>query len=132
MGNSGVKLNRCFSLDALMWPEFVIPHEIKTELIAHVRLPQRDDDLTRAFGFHGTDKTLDNGNGAIFADCAIARSDILSFAPLFESMAPELTAFVGDDVFRGLAGSVNGTAEEGTDLQGIGLVVEDGEANDLS
>ena len=49
MGNSGVKFNGRFSIDALMRPEFIIPGEIEAKLIAHINLPQRHDDLTSAF-----------------------------------------------------------------------------------
>ena len=62
MGNTGVKFNGCFSSDALMRTEFIIPREIESELITHISLPQGNDDLTRAFGFHGADKTLYYGN----------------------------------------------------------------------
>jgi len=81
MGNSGVKLNRSFSFDALMRTEFVIPHKIEPKLITHVSFPQGNDNLAGAFGFQGTDKAFYYGDGAILADCAVARSDAFPFAP---------------------------------------------------
>lgn len=132
MRSSGIKFERRFSFDALMWSEFVVPSKVKTELTAHVGLPQRDDDLARAFGFHGADKAFDNGNGAIFSNRAVARFDFSAFAPCFEALTPKLGAFIGDDVFGMPANRMDSATEKGTDLEGIWLVVEDGEADDLS
>ena len=129
--NSGVKLNRRLPFDALMWSEFVIPGEIEPKLKSQVGLSQRDKNTTGAFGFQGADHTLNDGNGAVFADGPEAGLDVPASAPAFEGLAPELTAFVRDDVFGSLTGSVNGAAEEGPDLEGIGLVVKDGKADDL-
>ena len=131
-GDSGEQLHWNFTVDTLMRPEFIIPREIESKLITHVELSQRDDNLARAFGFQGADHTLDDGNGTVFADGAIAGSDFLPFAPVFESLTPELSAFVGDDVSGSFTGRMNSFADEGTDLEGIGLVVEDGKADDFS
>ena len=49
MGNTGVKFNRRFAFDTLMWPEFIIPGEIESKLMAQFGLPQRHDDSTGAF-----------------------------------------------------------------------------------
>ena len=130
-GDSGGQLNRNFAADALMWPEFVIPGEIECKLKTQVGLPQWDEDATRAFGFQGADHTLDDGNGTVFPNGPESGLDFPASAPALEGLAPELSAFVGDDVFGSLAGSMNGAAKEGTDLEGIGLVVEDGKADDL-
>ena len=122
-GDSGEQLHRNLAADALMWPEFVIPGEIESKLKTQIRLSQRDENATGAFGFQGADHTLDDGNGAVFADGAESGLDFPALAPALEGLAPELTAFVGDDVFRGLAGNVNGAAEEGTDLERSGWLL---------
>ena len=77
-----------------MRPEFVIPHEIESKLIAHVGLSQRDNDFTCAFGFQGANHTLDDGDAAIFSDGAVAGLDFTASAPALEGFAPELRAFV--------------------------------------
>lgn len=116
-GDSGEQLHWNFTVDPLMRPEFIIPREIESKLKAHVGLTQRDDNLARAFGFQRADHTLYYGDTAIFANGAVARSDFLPFAPFSESMAEELGTFIGDDVSWGLTGRMNGTADEGTDLE---------------
>ena len=115
-----------------MWPEFVAPIEVKPKFKSQVGLPSWYQNSTCAFGFHRTDKTLHDDNGAILTDGAEARQDFPASAPAFEGFAQELTAFVRDDVFWGLAGGMDGAANEGPDLEGIGLVVENGKADNLS
>lgn len=132
MGNSGIKFNRRFSFDTLMRTEFIVPRKIKSKLMTHVSLPQRHDDLARAFGFQGANETLYNGNTAVFADCAVTRSDFLSFAPILESMAEELRAFIADDVSWSFADRMDGSTDERTYLDGSGLVIKNGKADDLS
>ena len=131
-GNSGIKFDRCFSLESLMRPEIVIPGEIETKLMAQVGLSHGHYDAPGAFGLQGTDHSLDDGNASIFPDGPEAGLDFPASAPAFEGFAPELAALVGDDVFRCLPGSADGSAEEGTDLEGIGLAVEYGKADDFS
>ena len=114
-----------------MRSEFVIPGEIESKLKTQIRLPYGDENAACAFGFQGSDHTLDDGNGTVFSDGPESGLDFPASAPALEGLAPELSAFVGDDVFGRLTGSVNGAGEEGTDLEGIGLVVEDGESNNL-
>ena len=40
-----------------------------------------------------------------------SRADGVLFAPVFETIAPELTAFIADDVFRHSFGGVDGLGE---------------------
>ena len=49
MENAGIKFNRRFSFEALMRPEFIVPGEIESKLMAQFGLPQRYDDSTGAF-----------------------------------------------------------------------------------
>ncbi len=110
-----------------MRAEFIVPRKVKTELIAQASRIQRHNDSACALGFHGADKTLDDGNGAIFSNGAVAGSDFSAFAPSFEVLTPKLRAFIAYDVFGRLTNGMNSAAEERTDLKGIRLVVEDSE-----
>jgi hypothetical protein len=53
-------------------------------------------------------------------------------APILEPLAPELLAFVGDQVLGGRVRPTRGTAQEATDISIIGNLPEDGEAHDAT
>jgi len=68
-----------------MWPNFVVPREVKAKLESQIDLSQRHDDSAGAFGFQGADHAFHHGNGAVFSDGAEAGLDFPLLAPFLET-----------------------------------------------
>jgi len=99
----------------------IVPVEMAGKLSPHVITAQRQNDSARALVLKGADETLDHGNAAVLAHGAKPWTNSFTLAPCLESAAPELRAFVADDVLR--LGLGMQTTEEGTDLDGRDLRV---------
>ena len=78
----------------------------------------------RAFVLETQDESFNERDTPVLANGTEAGCDSLAITPLLEYAAPELLALVGDDVFRGGAGGVNGTFEEVRHRYGCGIVPE--------
>ena len=64
-----------------MRPEFIVPRDEESQLMAHAVQIERDKDFASALGFHGADEPFDNGNAAVLSDRAEPWLDLPSFAP---------------------------------------------------
>ena len=85
---------------------FVVPSEIKLKLAAKLSVLKGHQEKTpRAFVLQGADEPLQNRQAAILSHGAEARPDALLVAAEFETVAPELAAFVAHDVLRRGTGS---------------------------
>ena len=65
-----------------------------------------------AFVLERQDESLDEGNAPVLAHGTKAGCDALSITPIFENVAPELPALVGEGIFRVSTGAIHGTFEK--------------------
>ena len=93
MGNAMVKFIGCFTFDALMGANLIIPSQVKSQFLAEVGKAEWNHYPPSAFRFHRTDEAFDNGDGTVLPDRAVTWPDVFSFAPLLKSTAEELRTF---------------------------------------
>jgi len=94
----------------------VEPHGVIFKLPSHRGSGERYDKPSGALGFKRAEEPLQDSDAAVFSDCAVAWLDVPSLAPLFKCHTPELSAFVGDDIFRRLTDSPDQAVEKRCDL----------------
>ena len=93
-------------------PTLIVPARIQRKLYAR-RLPAKwHENDARAFVLQSQDESLDQGNTPVLANGAEAGCNPLAITPVLERVAPELLAFIADNVFWCSFGGVNGTFEE--------------------
>ena len=110
------------TVEELVRPMLVVPVEMTDQFSPHVFSSQWNGDSACALVFERADETFDNSDAAVFANGSKTRLDAFTLAPSLECVAPELRAFVADDVL-GL-GLGPQAAEEGANLDGRGLLLE--------
>jgi len=76
----------------------------------------------RTFVLQTQDESLYQRDTPVLANGAETGLDPIAITPILEPVAPELLALVGDEVFRGGTGVVDGTFEEELNRYGCGIV----------
>ena len=76
----------------------VVPNLEVLQFLPRLLAAQRHRDPLSAERLQRQDKAFDDGNAAVPASCAVARLDSAPPAPALEALAPELRAFVTDQV----------------------------------
>jgi len=102
----------------------VEPEGIAAKLPAERLAAKWHDDDPRAFVFEAQNEPFHQGDAAVLTNGAEAGSDPLAITPVLERVAPELRAFVADNIFWRCACVDNGVFEEGLDTQRCGIVFE--------
>ena len=113
--------------EELVRPMLVVPVEMARQFSPHFIASQWNGDAARTLILECTDEAFDHSDAAILSDGTEAWPDSLALTPSFEAGAPELTAFVADDVL-GFRFGIQ-TAEEGADFNGSRLLLEDRDAH---
>jgi hypothetical protein len=90
----------------------VIPNKEATKLTAEIWSAKRNLDSASAVVFQRQDESLDNGDASALAGSAESRLDSFAATPIPVAVAPELFAFVADDVLGYLFSMGNRTSEE--------------------
>ena len=103
----------------------VVPDDILKRLVLESAMVERHDVSPEAFILHRSDKALDDGDAAMLAYGAETRLDLATATPAFERFAPELHAFVADDVLGLGFVLADRLVEELADLAAVRLLVED-------
>ena len=93
--------------------ELIVPEQKPADVIPEVLSPGRNHDLPSAAFFQRPDKTLHDCDAAVLSHRAEAGIDSTGSAPSLVVVAPELSAFVGDQVFGGLARLLDHTIQKG-------------------
>ena len=101
----------------------VVPVEVGQKLGIEGGLREGDEDPAEALVLQGEPEALDDRDGAVLADGAVAGEHSVARAP-GEVFAAKLRTLIGDDVSRSLAGLRDRGVEEGADLFGGGLLLE--------
>ena len=70
------------------------------------------------------DESFNDRDTAVLANSTEAGRDPVVITPILEHAAPELLTLVGDDVFRGGTGGVDGAFKEARHRYGCGIVPE--------
>ena len=86
-----------------------IPHKLPAERLA----AKWHEDDPRAFVLEAQNEPLHQGNAAVLTNGAEAGSDPLAFTPLLVRVAPELLAFVANNIFGCGTGVDDGAFKEG-------------------
>jgi hypothetical protein len=110
----------------------VIPNKEATKLTAEILSAKRNLDSASAVVFHCEDESLHDGDTSVRADGAEPRLDSFAATPSFVPLAPELLAFVADDVFGRLFHPANGTSEERSNGGRLRYLRKNGEAHETS
>jgi len=96
-----------------------------------VRAKWHENDA-HAFVLESQDESFNERDTSELANGAEAGRDALAITPTLEHAAPELLAFVADDIFRGSIGGVHGAFEELRNRTGGGIVPEGFKAHHAS
>mgnify|MGYP001823383351 CR=1 FL=1 len=91
----------------------IVPTCIRRQLRVE-RVPTKwHEHYAGTFILHAQDESLHQGDAAVLTDSAEAGFDAIAITPVLEDIAPELLAFVADNIFRRLAGVDDSVFEEG-------------------
>ena len=94
-----------------MRASLIVPDREKRYLLIERVRAKWQENNTRAFVLEFQYESLNERDTAVLANDAEAGCDPVAIAPNFEYAAPELLAFIADDVFRGDTGGVNDAFE---------------------
>ena len=72
----------------------VVPGSEKGELRLHVFEAKGDKDLSCVFILQGENRSLDDGDAAVFSNGSEARTDLQAAAPVLEGLAEEYRMLV--------------------------------------
>ena len=109
--------------ERLVRAQLVVPAGIERDLRTHRGARKRDQDFPGRFVLQRAKKSLDDGDRAMFTDCAEARFDPIPLAPS-AIIVSELYAVVADDVARGPAGAFDRKVEHFRHAGGRRLTAE--------
>ena len=93
-----VDLPRRSPAEGLIGAVVVVPDGIRNDLVPHGVQLQRNSNGPRTLGLHRTYETLDGCNTSLLADGTEPRTDTSTVTPPPKGVAPELAAFVGNDI----------------------------------
>ena len=107
-----VDLMRRLAIERRVRATLIVPVREKRYLLVERVRAKWQENNTRAFVLETQYESLNERDTTVLANGAEAGCDPVAIAPILEHAAPELLAFIADDVFRGDTGGVNGAFEE--------------------
>jgi hypothetical protein len=107
----------------------VVPDGIRDDFVPHCVHLQRNSNEPRTLGLHRTYEPLDSCYTSTLPHGTEPRTNASSVTPTLERIAPELAAFVGDDIPGSITHVTDRLVYTALNIAGRGVVVEKGEAN---